>query len=122
MKEILKIRCQISILMKKVIILKKIQATMKTFTPPSFNYFSLRLRRKKTCVKENHEKETKHISASAADLLHIKIGNLNWCKCGHCKNEVREIDCLCCRKVDAILIASAKIPQREGNISRFLPQ
>ena len=31
-------------------------------------------------------------------------------KCGHCKNEVREIDCLCCREVDAMLVASAKIP------------
>ena len=32
-------------------------------------------------------------------------------KCGHCKNEAREIDCLCCREVDAMLIASAKIPE-----------
>ena len=34
-----------------------------------------------------------------------------------CKNEGREIDCLCCREVDAMLIASAKIPEREGSIS-----
>ena len=40
--------------------------------------------------------EIKHTHASAADLLHVRIGNLDWCKCGHCKNEVREIDCLCC--------------------------
>ena len=31
--------------------------------------------------------EPKHIHASAADLLHIRIENLEWCKC----------DCLCCR-------------------------
>ena len=37
--------------------------------------------------------------------LNIRIGNLDWSKCGHCKNEVREIDCLCCREVDAMLIA-----------------
>ena len=30
---------------------------------------------------ESYEKETKHIHASAADLLHIRIGNLDWCKC-----------------------------------------
>ena len=30
---------------------------------------------------KSHEKETKHIHASAADLLHIRIGNLNGCKC-----------------------------------------
>ena len=22
----------------------------------------------------------------------IRIGNLDWCKCGHCKSEAREID------------------------------
>ena len=49
-KEILKIRCQIYILMKKVIILRKIHVKMKSFAPPW--------------------KETKHIHASAADLLH----------------------------------------------------
>ena len=34
-----------------------------------------------------------------------------------CKNEARKIDCLCCRKVNAMLIASAKIPEHEGSIS-----
>ena len=57
---------------------------------------------------ESHENETKHIHALAADLLHIRIKNLDWYKCGHCKNEAREIDCLCCREVDVMLIASAK--------------
>ena len=28
---------------------------------------------------------------------------LYWGKCGHCNNEAREIDCLCCRKVDTVL-------------------
>ena len=53
----------------------------------------------------------------ATDLLHFRIGNLDWCKCGHCKNEAREIDCVCRREMDAMLIASAKIPEREGSIS-----
>ena len=44
----------------------------------------------KTCGNDSHEKKTKHIYASAADSLHIRIGNLN---CGHCKNESGEIDC-----------------------------
>ena len=38
-------------------------------------------------------------------------------KCGHSKNETREIDYLCCREVDAMLIASAKIPEYEESIS-----
>ena len=49
-KEILKILCQIYVLMKKVIILRKIQVTMKTFAPPFFNHFSLSLNRKKRVV------------------------------------------------------------------------
>ena len=59
---------------------------------------------------ESHEKETKHIHASTADLLHVRMENLNWCKCGHCKNKAREIDCLSCREVDAMLFVSPKIP------------
>ena len=49
--------------------------------------------------------------------IHISIGNLDWRKCGHCKNEAREIDRLCCREVNAMLIASAKTPESEGSIS-----
>ena len=67
---------------------------------------------------DSHEKETKHSHTSAANLLHIRIENFDLCKCGHWKNETREIDCLCCRQVDAMLIASAKILECEGNISQ----
>ena len=49
---------------------------------------------KKTCGNESHEKKAKHINTSSADLLHIRIGNLDWCKCGYCKNEASEIDSL----------------------------
>ena len=42
---------------------------------------------------------------------------MDWCKCVHCKNEAREIDCLCYREVDTMLIASSKIPERKGSIS-----
>ena len=86
--------------MNKVIILRKIQVTMKTFSPPFFNHFRMALNRKKTYgnerSNEGHEKETKHDQVSAADLLHIRIENLDSCKCRHCKNESREIDCLFC--------------------------
>ena len=63
------------------------------------------------------KKKTEHIHASAADLLHIGIENLDWCKCGPCENEAREIDCLCYREVNAMLIASAEIPEREESIN-----
>ena len=48
----LKIQCNIYILMKKVIILRKGQVAMKTFAPPFFNHFSLSLSRKKNCGNE----------------------------------------------------------------------
>ena len=53
----------------------------------------------------NHKKETKHSHASRASqpiYQNIRIGNVDWCKCGYCKKEVREIDCLCCRELDGI--------------------
>ena len=98
--------------MKKAIILKKTQVAMNTFCSNIFQPYQFELEWKKTCGNESHEKETKHIYVSAADLLHISIGNLNWYKCRYCKKEARQIDCLCCREVDAMLIASAKIPER----------
>ena len=87
---------------------------MKTFAPPFFNHSSLSLNRKKACGNKSHEKETKHIDALAAYLLHIRRANLDRCKCAHCKNDLKEIGCPCCRQVDVMLIASAKIPEREG--------
>ena len=91
--------------------------TMKTFAPPFFNHFGLSLNKKKTCGKENQEKECKHIYASAADLLNTRIGSLNWFQYRHCKNEVREVDCFYFREVNAVLIALAKIPEHQGSIS-----
>ena len=78
---------------------------------------TLRIRIEILDWNESYEKETKHIHASGADLLQIRIVNLDWCKCGHCKNKARKIDYLCCREVDAMLIASAKIPECKGSIS-----
>ena len=59
-KEILK-KCQIYVLMKKMIILRKIQVTMKIFAPPFFSHFSLSLNRKKGVAMRAMEKETEHI-------------------------------------------------------------
>ena len=67
---ILKIRCLIYVLMKKVIILRKIHVTIKSFAAPFSNHFSLSLNGKK---RESHERKTKHIHASAADSLHTGL-------------------------------------------------
>ena len=36
-------------------------------------------------------RKKQHSHASAADLSDIRIGNVDWCKCGYCKKEAREI-------------------------------
>ena len=95
--------------MKKVIILRKIHKTIKIFVRSFFNHCSLSLSRE-TCGNESHEKDTKCIHASAATVLHIRIGNLEWCKSKHYQNEAREIYCLFCREVDAMPIALTEIP------------
>ena len=86
--------------MKIVIFLKK----MQDFRSIIFQPFQFEPEQKKTCGNESHEKETEHFYSSAIVLLHIRTGNLNWCKCGHCKNEATEIDCLCCKNVMQCLL------------------
>ena len=49
-------------------------------------------------------------------FLHNNSGRL-LLKCGHYESEVREVNCLYCREVDAMLVASAKIREHEGGIS-----
>ena len=104
MKEIVKIRYQIYILMKKVIILRKIQVPMKIFALPILNHFSLGLSRKKHVVMRAMRKKTKHIHTSAADLLHFRIRNFDMTL----SKRSKRIYCLSCREVEVMLIASLR--------------
>ena len=71
-KEILKIRCQIYILMKEVIIMRKRQAAIKTSPPSILNYVSLSLNRNKTFGIENHEKETTEADVRRCSQMFFK--------------------------------------------------
>ena len=54
---------------------------------------------------ESNEKETPSNDATKEnknDQLG-RVGNKDWCKCGQCKRETREIDSLCCTEVPAII-------------------
>ena len=43
------------------------------------------------------------ISSSDTELnINTRIGNLEWCHCQKCREEEREIDCLCCQEVAAL--------------------
>ena len=89
----------------------------KVFCSPILQPFQFDPEQKQTCGNDSHEKEIKHIHGPAADLLHIRIGNLDLCKCGHCKNEARGINCCCSKEVNAMLVALVKISEHERNIS-----
>ena len=73
------------------------------FCPAIFQPFQFESQQRKTCGNENYEKETKHIYASAAYLLHTSRIR-NFCKCAHCNNEARKIGCLCRRKIEVLFI------------------
>ena len=74
-KGILKMRCHIYILMKKVIILRKIHEN-GVFRGTILQLFQFESEQK-TRGNESSEKETKHIHNLVADLLHVRIGNLD---------------------------------------------
>ena len=58
------------------------------------------------CVEtESSENETPSNDATSEnenDQLG-RVANKDWCKCGQCKREIREIDSLCCTEVPAII-------------------
>ena len=90
----------LTFIMKKVTILMKIHVTIKSST---------------TIL--HHRKKLNIFTLPLPIYTYgIRIGNLDWCKWGHCRNWGREKDCLGW-EVDAMLIASAKIPERKGSIS-----
>ena len=96
----------------------------KVFRSTILQPFQFAPEQKKMCGNESHQNKTNHIHSSAADLLHIRIGKLDWRKCWDCKNEVRDKDCLCCREMDAMVTVLAKILECEGIIlpSKFYGQ
>ena len=78
--------------------------------------FQFEAERKNTCDNETHEKEAKHIHALAANLLYMRIGNLDWCKSGIAKTK-REKQILFLVERWMKLITSAKITECEWSIS-----
>ena len=50
-------------------------------------------------ANQDESSEEENVSPNNAE---IRAGNKDWCICGCCKKEIREIDCLCCQEVAAI--------------------
>ena len=58
--------------------------TVTTFETKHMSFYYILELEILTGMKAMREKLNIHVSA--ADLLHIRIGNLDWCECGHRKN------------------------------------
>ena len=97
--------------MLSMIILKKIHVARNSFAPSFFNHFSLSLKRKKRVVMRATRKKL-NIFTLQLSIYYKLEQEISISANG--KNGAREIDCLCCREVDAMLIALAKILEREG--------
>ena len=137
-KEILKMRCHIYILMQKVIILRKIlwkwslslhhRKKLNIFTPQLLIYY-IQYENRKSRLEQMPEAATWGVlqkkvffkmSQNSQEtpvpeetpvnfakflktpLLQNNSGRL-LLKCGHFNNEARDIDCICCRELDALL-------------------
>ena len=63
------------------------------------------------------ESSTQEVQSPAAAVASesARVGNLDWCVCSKCKQMAREIDCLCCKEVDAI--AESKFEGTYGHIN-----
>ena len=136
-KEILKIRCHIYILMKNVIVLRKINMKMKSFAPTYketkhsrlscwFITYSIRIENLdgSKCQKQPLEVFCEQRCSLKCRKIHRKLLCLRkqlWIlqnfatplsqnnsgrlllKCGHFNNEARDMACICCRVLDALL-------------------
>ena len=75
-EEILKIRFRFIFEWRKLLFRRKYMWQW-SLSSTILQLFQFEPEHKKTCGNDSHEKEAKPIHASAADLLHIRIGSLD---------------------------------------------
>ena len=84
--------------------MKEIQSMRKIVNPsmyePDKEIFSTSL---------SSESDYSGNSSNSNQLENTEVGNLNWCNCGNCVSEKREIDCLCCHEVQEFAFLSLLI-------------
>ena len=52
--------------------------------------------------RSKSEPSNSHVASSGSTENIEQRNTLHWCKCGSCRKEFREIDCLCCEEMLAI--------------------
>ena len=78
--------------------MKEMLNKMKTFNP----YMHEPERDVSTCSDESDESDFDKNESRECSEDNVRVGNLDWCKCGNCLVGKREIDCLCCFEVHAL--------------------
>ena len=76
--------------------LREITELMNCFNPYMFEP------EKKDGSSTGSSSESESEESESERQNETRVTNLDWCTCGNCKNEKREIDCLCCKEVDAL--------------------
>ena len=71
---------------------------MKTFNP----YMHEPERDVSTCSDESDVSDFDKNESRECSEDNVRVGNLDWCKCGNCLVGKREIDCLSCFEVHAL--------------------
>ena len=87
--------------------------TIKPFVPSFISHFSLNLKRKKLVIIRAMRKKL-NIFTFQLPIYWMQEISIDT-NAGIAKTK-QEKHCLCCREVDAMLIASAKIPEHERSI------
>ena len=78
--------------------MKEILSTMKTFNP----YMYEPERDVSTCSDESDMSDVDKNESEECSEDSVRVGNLDWCKCGNCLVGKREINCLCCFEVHVL--------------------
>ena len=81
---------------------KEIIDMMKYFTPYMFGPEKDDVSDISSSSSEVEDKDENDSESKTNLEKSSRVGNLEWCKCGECNIEKREIDCLCCQEVDAL--------------------
>ena len=78
--------------------IKEMFSMMKTFNP----YMYEPERDVSTCSDECDVSDFDKNKFEECSGDNVRVGNLDWCKCGNCLVGKREIDCLCCFEAHAL--------------------
>ena len=81
---------------------KEITEMMKYFTPYMFEPEKDDVSSTSSSSSEVEDEDEDDLKSKTNLGKSSRVGNLEWCKCGECNIEKREIDCLCCQEVDTL--------------------